>query len=71
MEKLSDFEKEMDLNLYSPIKLAFFCQLYKIHFTYIGNGNIYNFEENLKKIFNEEDEPNFKPDKRRNILMLH
>lgn len=66
--KTDDFEKEMDLNLYSPIKLAFFCQLYKIHFTYIGNGNIYNFEENLKKIFNEEDEPNFKPDKRRNIL---
>ena len=67
-EKTDDFEKEMDLNLYSPIKLAFFCQLYKIHFTYIGNGNIYNFEENLKRLFNEEDEPNFKPDKKRNIL---
>ena len=66
--KINDLNENINYNLYSPIKLALFCQLYKIHFTYIGNGNIYNFEDNLDKVFNEEDEPNFCLDEKRIIL---
>ena len=47
-------------NLLIPNKLALFCQRYKIHFTYIGCGDIYNYKNTDKKRipFNEEDEPN-------------
>ena len=50
--------KSLDENL-SSVKIAIFCQRYKIHFTYIGNGNIYTNKSN-SDLFNEEDEPNNK-----------
>lgn len=50
-------------NLYAPVSLALFCDQRKIHFTYIGTGCIFNYDEkhtlenNIG--FTEEDEPNF------------
>lgn len=66
--KIKNLNDNLNNNLYSPVKIAFFCQLYKIHFTYIGSGDIYNFEENLEKDFNEENEPNFKNNDTNTIL---
>ncbi len=49
-------------NLFVPVSLALFCSSNDIHFTYIGTGCIYNYDD--KHIingmgFNEEDIPNF------------
>lgn len=49
-------------NLFVPVSLALFCDYYKIHFTYIGTGCIYNYDDNhtIDGIgFSEEDNPNF------------
>jgi nucleoside-diphosphate-sugar epimerase len=48
-------------NLYVPVKLALFCDKNNIHFTYIGTGCIYEYNNfNKQDIgFTEEDEPNF------------
>ena len=32
-------------NLYSPISLALFCEKHKIHYTYIGTGCIYEYDD--------------------------
>ena len=57
------FDESLDestkYNILVPVRLAIFCQRYKIHFTYIGTGNIYKYPKlKSKKPFNEEDEPN-------------
>jgi hypothetical protein len=61
-DELKDLELIDNLknHLLIPNKIALFCQRYKIHFTYIGTGDIYNFKNTDKKRipFNEEDEPN-------------
>tara|TARA_B100001063_G_scaffold61440_1_gene55657 strand:+ start:5083 stop:5985 length:903 start_codon:yes stop_codon:yes gene_type:complete len=50
-------------NLYSPLSLAIFCQSSQIHFSYIGTGCIFTYddvhglENNMK--FTEDDTPNF------------
>ena len=51
-------------NLFSPISLAMLCNQHKIHFTYLGTGCIFEFDENHpfgKEIngFTEESKPNF------------
>ena len=49
-------------NLFVPVSLALFCDYYKIHFTYMGTGCIYTYdnEHMIDGIgFTEEDEPNF------------
>ncbi len=49
-------------NLYVPVSLALFCDKHNIHFTYMGTGCIYNYDNNhqINGIgFTEEDEPNF------------
>lgn len=61
-DELKDLELIDNLknHLLIPNKIALFCQRYKIHFTYIGTGDIYNYKNTDKKRipFNEEDEPN-------------
>ena len=51
-------------NLYSPFLLALLCDKYKIHYTYLGTGCIFKFDDNHpfeEEIngFKEEDKPNF------------
>lgn len=45
-------------NLYVPLRLSHFCEKNDIHYTYLGTGCIYSYEEE-KKIFFEDDTPNF------------
>jgi len=50
-------------NLYSPLSLALFCDKHNIHFTYIGTGCIFEYdnERTLENNvgFTEKDNPNF------------
>jgi dTDP-4-dehydrorhamnose reductase len=45
-------------NLFGPIVLAILCKKYEIHFTYMGTGCIFTYDDE-KSIFKEEDMPNF------------
>jgi 3,5-epimerase/4-reductase len=51
-------KENLNDNLYVPLRLSHFCEKNKIHFTYLGTGCIYSYEEE-KKIFREDDVPNF------------
>ena len=49
-------------NLFVPVSLALFCNLNNIHFTYMGTGCIYTYDDNHMMDglgFTEEDLPNF------------
>ena len=47
-------------NLYAPVTLAILCQKYNIHFTYLGTGCIFKYEESKdNKKFTEDSLPNF------------
>ena len=49
-------------NLFVPVSLALFCDSHNIHFTYMGTGCIYTYDDNhiVDGVgFTEEDEPNF------------
>ena len=52
-------------NLFAPISLSLICKRHNIHFTYLGTGCIFEYDEEHKiftedtKKFTEEDEPNF------------
>lgn len=45
-------------NLYSPILLAELCKQRKIHYSYLGTGCIFKYDENISS-FNEDSLPNF------------
>ena len=53
----------INVNLYSPLSLALFCEKNNIHFTYIGTGCIYEYDDvhriNSGIGFKESDPPNF------------
>jgi len=48
-------------NLFSPLELAIICQEKGIHFTYLGTGCIFEYdnEHTLENGFTEESKPNF------------
>lgn len=52
-------------NLFAPIQCAILCQELDIHFTYLGTGCIFNYDDKLHKMndekgfFDEQEEPNF------------
>jgi dTDP-4-dehydrorhamnose reductase len=48
-------------NLFSPLLLAHICFTKNIHYTYLGTGCIYTYDEihTLEKGFDENDKPNF------------
>lgn len=59
--KLADNVRD---NLYAPVTLASLAQKHQIHFTYLGTGCIYTYDEthpvgNPETGFTEEDTPNF------------
>lgn len=53
--------ENMNDNLYSPLSIAMFCDKHNIHFTYIGTGCIFEYDENHTTAigFTEEEDPNF------------
>lgn len=51
-------------NLYGPLVLAFLCQKHKVHFTYMGTGCIFHYDDEEFKLgngngFKESSKPNF------------
>ena len=57
------FENVRD-NLFSPVVLAVLCKKHNIHFTYLGTGCIFKYDDNHKfgdelTGFGEEEKPNF------------
>jgi dTDP-glucose 4,6-dehydratase len=46
-------------NLYSPLMLAMLCNKKNIHFTYLGTGCIFDYDNEHIEGFNEDDVPNF------------
>jgi len=59
----STFKENINDNLYGPLAIAMFCDRNNIHFTYIGTGCIYTYDEDHtienRKGFKETDKPNF------------
>ena len=45
-------------NLYAPMILSILCERYDIHYTYLGTGCIFEYDENNRQN-SEEDIPNF------------
>jgi len=58
LEQPGKIKENVRDNLYSPLTLAILSKKYNIHYTYLGTGCIFEYENN-KQIFNEEDTPNF------------
>lgn len=51
-------------NLYAPVSLAIICQEFNIHYSYLGTGCIFNYDDNHiygkeENGFSESDLPNF------------
>ena len=63
LEDPSTLRENINDNLYGPMSMALFCQEKDIHFTYIGTGCIYTYDDEHtlenKKGFKETDAPNF------------
>jgi dTDP-4-dehydrorhamnose reductase len=59
LQNQETLNENLNDNLYVPLKLANFCDKNNIHFTYLGTGCIYTYDNNHPKSFNEEDKPNF------------
>ena len=62
LESNDVLKENINDNLYVPLSLAIFCDKNNIHFTYIGTGCIYNYDENHKingNGFKENEIPNF------------
>ena len=58
LEKKGKIRENVRDNLFCPMVLALLCKKYDIHLTYLGTGCIFTYKDD-KKIFTEEDEPNF------------
>lgn len=61
LENKETLRENVNDNLYVPLTIALFCKTHNIHFTYIGTGCIFEYDENhTQKIgFTEEETPNF------------
>jgi len=70
LEQSGKLVENMKDNLFSPISLALACKERKIHYTYLGTGCIFNYNnveavihndkvDTLEKGFTENDVPNF------------
>lgn len=64
LEKPGKLKENINDNLYSPLVLARLCELNNIHFTYIGTGCIFEYDEEHpfgkeENGFTESDKPNF------------
>jgi len=64
LEKPGKLVENIKDNLYGPIVLSFVCKRYEKHFTYLGTGCIFDYDEehlygNEETGFKESDQPNF------------
>ncbi len=58
LEQPGKIKENVRDNLYSPITLALLTKKYNIHYTYLGTGCIFEYEDD-KISFDETDVPNF------------
>lgn len=64
LEQPGKIKENVRDNLFSPLVVALLCKKYNIHYTYLGTGCIFKFDDEHKygdetTGFNEEDKPNF------------
>jgi nucleoside-diphosphate-sugar epimerase len=62
LEKPGKLKDNINDNLYSPLILASLCKQYSIHFTYLGTGCIFEYDNTHtidREGFTETDTPNF------------
>jgi nucleoside-diphosphate-sugar epimerase len=61
LEKPGKLQDNVNDNLYSPILLAEICKKHAVHFTYLGTGCIFEYDDNhtTELGFTEESLPNF------------
>jgi len=64
LEQSGKLRENVRDNLYSPLVLAILCQRYNIHYTYLGTGCIFKYDEEHpfgkeENGFTENDTPNF------------
>jgi dTDP-4-dehydrorhamnose reductase len=65
LEKPGRLVENVRDNLFAPVSLALLCKEQNIHFTYLGTGCIFDYDEQDHPFgleengFNEEDKPNF------------
>jgi dTDP-4-dehydrorhamnose reductase len=61
LEKPGKLQDNVNDNLYSPIVLAEVCKNHSIHFTYLGTGCIFEYDNNhtTEQGFTEDSLPNF------------
>lgn len=64
LEQPGKLKENINDNLYSPLLLSHICNIKHIHYTYLGTGCIFKFDdshpfEKEESGFREEDEPNF------------
>jgi nucleoside-diphosphate-sugar epimerase len=64
LEKPGKLVENIKDNLYAPILLASICKINNIHFTYLGTGCIFDYDDkhvfgNEQTGFKESDKPNF------------
>jgi len=64
LEQKGKIRENVRDNLFSPVLLAILCSRRNIHFTYLGTGCIFNYDDNHSLSLNsdgwkEEDNPNF------------
>ena len=64
LEKPGKLVENINDNLYAPLILASICKKYGKHFTYLGTGCIFNYDDthlfgDETTGFNEKDKPNF------------
>lgn len=61
LEQKYKLQENIRDNLYGPIILSLLCKEFDIHFTYLGTGCIFEFDEQftLENGCKEHDEPNF------------
>jgi 3,5-epimerase/4-reductase len=64
LQETSKLKENIRDNLYSPVTLAIFCENLGIHYTYLGTGCLYQYDDNHpfgneKTGFTDSDKPNF------------
>ena len=58
LEKPGKLKENINDNLYGPLNLALISQKYDIHYTYMGTGCIFDYND-INYMFEENDLPNF------------
>lgn len=64
LEQKGKLAENMRDNLYGPLALAYLCRKHNVHFTYMGTGCVFHYDDDQFQLgnghgFKESDDPNF------------